>query len=43
MGTRDNHQKKRKHNDYFLTTCVVGKNNHNKIPFAESLQIIPSR
>ncbi len=36
-------KKKDKHNDYFLTTCVVGKNNHDKIPFAESLQIIPSR
>tara|TARA_B100000902_G_scaffold217980_1_gene207152 strand:+ start:2469 stop:3449 length:981 start_codon:yes stop_codon:yes gene_type:complete len=28
---------------YFLTTCIVGKHNANKIPFADSLQIIPSR
>lgn len=35
--------KKTKSENYSLTTCIVGNHNSSTIPFADSLQIIPSR
>ena len=35
--------KKTKSESYSLTTCIVGNHNSSTIPFADSLQIIPSR
>jgi len=35
--------KKLNDQDYSITTCIVGKHNSTTIPFADSLQIIPSR